>query len=44
IFSAFIFMTLSESDQGLTAREGVSLIMLYFLFVMIETYVKTVAP
>jgi cation:H+ antiporter len=41
IFSAFIFLTFAESESGISWREGISLIMLYFLFVIIETYLKT---
>ena len=40
IFSAFIFLTFAESESGISWREGISLIMLYFLFVIVETYIK----
>lgn len=41
LFSSFIFLTFSESDNGITWKEGISLLMLYFLFIMIEAYLKT---
>jgi Ca2+/Na+ antiporter len=40
IFAAFIFLTFAESDEGINWKEGISLIMLYFLFVIVETYVR----
>ncbi|AJF62019.1 TPA: sodium:calcium antiporter [Candidatus Woesearchaeota archaeon] len=40
LFSAFIFFTFAESDNGITLNEGLSLIMLYVLFVIIEMYIK----
>lgn len=42
IFSAFIFLTFAESDSGLSWNEGIALIMLYFLFIIIESYINTV--
>ncbi len=41
LFSAFIFLTFAESESGISWREGISLIMLYFLFIIVETYLKT---
>jgi Ca2+/Na+ antiporter len=38
---AFIFMTFAESDKGITWKEGISLILLYVFFVVIESYIKT---
>jgi cation:H+ antiporter len=40
VFSAFIFLTFAESSEGFTWKEGISLILLYFLFVIVETYVR----
>lgn len=41
LFSAFIFFTFAESDNKITWTEGVSLLFLYVLFIVIETYIKT---
>jgi cation:H+ antiporter len=40
VFAAFIFLTFAESDEGINWKEGISLILLYFLFVIVETYVR----
>jgi cation:H+ antiporter len=40
LFSAFIFFTFAESDNKISWAEGVSLLFLYVLFIIIETYVK----
>lgn len=42
LFSAFIFFTLAESDNKITWTEGISLLLLYILFIVIETYIKTI--
>ncbi|MDD5087116.1 MAG: calcium/sodium antiporter [Candidatus Nanoarchaeia archaeon] len=39
---AFLFATFVESGNKLYIKEGISLIMLYILFVVIEFYIKTV--
>lgn len=38
---AFIFLTFAESDGSLNWKEGLSLIMLYVFFVVVESYIKT---
>ncbi len=38
---AFLFLTFAESDGGLNWKEGLSLIMLYVFFVVVESYIKT---
>ncbi|MBS3164911.1 sodium:calcium antiporter [Candidatus Woesearchaeota archaeon] len=38
---AFIFLTFAESDGGLNWKEGISLVMLYVFFVIVESYIKT---
>jgi len=43
LFSAFIFFTLAESDNKFTWTEGISLLLLYVLFIIIETYIKNIA-
>ena len=43
IIIAFIFSTFVESGKKLYWKEGVSLIMLYVFFVMIEFYIKTLS-
>ena len=40
ILIAFIFMTFAESGRGISWKEGVSLILLYVFFVVIESYIK----
>lgn len=40
ILIAFIFLTFAESDRGLSWKEGMSLILLYIFFLIIETYIK----
>ena len=40
LFSAFIFFTFAESDNGITFNEGISLIMLYIMFIVVELYIK----
>lgn len=42
LFSAFIFFTLAESDNKITWTEGISLLLLYVLFIVIETYIKSI--
>ncbi len=42
LFSVFLFATLLESGWGLSTREGVSLILLYILFVVVELTLKGV--
>lgn len=42
LFAAFIFFTLAESDNKITWTEGISLLLLYILFIVIETYIKTI--
>mgnify|MGYP006425995999 CR=1 FL=1 len=42
LFSAFIFFTFAESDNKISWTEGISLLFLYVLFVIIETYIKLV--
>ncbi|MBD3203044.1 hypothetical protein GF327_02020 [Candidatus Woesearchaeota archaeon] len=41
ILIAFIFLTFAESDKGLSWKEGMSLVLLYLFFVIIETYIKS---
>ncbi|MBN2422122.1 sodium:calcium antiporter [Candidatus Woesearchaeota archaeon] len=41
ILIAFIFLAFAESDRGLSWKEGMSLILLYLFFVVIETYIKS---
>ncbi len=43
LFSAFIFFTLAESDNKISWTEGVSLLMLYILFIIVETYLKNLS-
>jgi len=43
VFSAFIFFTFAESDNKITWYEGISLLMLYVLFIVIEFYVKSLS-
>ena len=38
---AFLFMMFVESGKGISLREGVTMLLLYSLFVFIEFYVKT---
>ncbi|OGM02720.1 hypothetical protein A3K72_02200 [Candidatus Woesearchaeota archaeon RBG_13_36_6] len=40
VLIAFIFMTFAESDKGISWKEGVSLILLYIFFVVIESYIR----
>lgn len=40
IFAAFIFLTFAENDDGINWKEGISLIMLYMLFIIVETYMR----
>ncbi len=41
IVISFIFLTFAESDGGLNWKEAISLIMMYVLFVIVESYIKT---
>ena len=41
LFAAFIFFTFAESGEKITWTEGISLLFLYVLFIIIETYIKT---
>lgn len=41
LFSAFIFFTFAESANRITWKEGIALLLLYVLFVIVETYVRT---
>jgi len=43
IIIAFLFSTFVESGKRLYWKEGVSLIMLYVFFIMIEFYIKTIS-
>jgi len=43
IIIAFLFATFVESGKKLYWKEGVSLIMLYVFFIMIEFYIKTIS-
>lgn len=38
---SFIFLTFAESDGGLNWKEAISLVMMYVLFVIVESYIKT---
>ncbi|MFH1399711.1 MAG: calcium/sodium antiporter [Candidatus Woesearchaeota archaeon] len=40
VLMAFIFMTFAESEKGISWKEGMSLILLYLFFVIIESYLK----
>ena len=40
LFCAFVFFTYAESESGISWREGVTLILLYVLFIIIETSLK----
>ncbi|MBI2662921.1 sodium:calcium antiporter [Candidatus Woesearchaeota archaeon] len=40
IFSLFLFMTFIRSNNGLTWREGIVLLMVYLLFVIVEVYIQ----
>lgn len=42
VIIAFIFMTFAESEQGFSWNEGISLILLYAFFMMIEFYITTI--
>jgi len=42
LFSAFIFFTFAESDNKITWTEGLSLLLLYVLFIIVETYIKNI--
>jgi len=42
VLIGFIFLTFAESDNGLSWKEGMSLILLYLFFVIVETYIKTI--
>lgn len=39
----FLFVTFTESGSKLDVKEGISLILLYIFFVIIEFYIKTIA-
>jgi cation:H+ antiporter len=39
VLISFIFMTFAESDKGLSWKEGLSLIMLYLFFIMVESHI-----
>ncbi len=41
IVIAFVFLTFAESDGRLTPKEAISLVMLYVLFIIVESYIKT---
>jgi cation:H+ antiporter len=41
---AFLFATFTESGNRLDIKEGISLILLYAFFVMIEFYVRGIRP
>ena len=41
VLIAVIFLTFAESERGLSWKEGMSLILLYLFFVIIETYIKS---
>ncbi len=41
VIIAFIFMTFAESERGFSWNEGLSLILLYIFFMIIEFYIKT---
>lgn len=38
---SFLFLTFAESDKGLSWKEGMSLILMYLLFMIVELYIKT---
>jgi cation:H+ antiporter len=42
IVITFIFITFGESDRGISWKEGISLILLYVFFLVIETYVTLI--
>ena len=42
LFSAFIFLTFAESGESISWKEGMSLLMLYVLFIIIEAYIQTI--
>lgn len=42
VLIAFIFMTFAESERGFSWNEGISLILLYVFFMIIEFYIKTI--
>ncbi|MEM3374622.1 MAG: sodium:calcium antiporter [Candidatus Woesearchaeota archaeon] len=41
IFSAFLFLNFSESDSGISWKEGLILIFFYILFIFIESYLRS---
>ncbi len=41
IVISFIFLTFAESDGGINWKEAISLVMMYVLFVIVESYIKT---
>ncbi len=41
VLSAFLFMTFAESEKGISWKEGISLILLYMFFVIVESYIKS---
>ncbi|MBU0756536.1 MAG: sodium:calcium antiporter [Nanoarchaeota archaeon] len=43
ILVAFIFLTFAESDKGLSWKEGMSMILLYLFFVILETYIMSLS-
>lgn len=43
LLSCFLFITFTESGNRLDMKEGISLILLYIFFVMVEFYIKGVA-
>ncbi|MBS1267200.1 MAG: Sodium/calcium exchanger MaX1 [Candidatus Woesearchaeota archaeon] len=42
VLISFIFMTFAESEKGISWKEGISLILLYVFFVIIEAYIKSI--
>jgi Ca2+/Na+ antiporter len=41
---AFLFATFTESGNKLDIKEGISLILLYAFFIIVEFYVKGIMP
>lgn len=40
VLIAFLFMTFAESEAGISWKEGVSLILFYVFFIIMESYIK----
>ncbi len=41
VIIAFVFITFGESERGISWKEGLSLLMLYVFFIIVQTYITT---